>query len=264
MAIELPDGLEVGRRVQADHFVGKGADLVQHIRGRHRSRADQPGRLAAAQGVQRGNHGRAGGQAVVDHDDDPPGHINRRATRRVPGAAAAQDVELDLAFLLDMPLHRRRIPRPGVAVHPAALVHRAEGKFGVVGRADLAHHDHIQLALKVVCERTPHRHRTPRNGQDQRRASLVGMQGFGQPVTGLDSILKQHGSSSLTGVCAGSPPRSTPPRSDAMVALGWPGTSKVAPLMPRTSLLVRLDTRFRRTYDPSAVGVAGNLRLTRA
>ena len=54
------------------------------------------------QAVQRRDHRRAGGQAVIDHDHNPPARINRGAYRRVLDAALADGLELGLLLGFDV------------------------------------------------------------------------------------------------------------------------------------------------------------------
>ena len=136
--------------------------------------------VGAGPDTQHAGHRRGGGDhleaqrlpdrigSAVDHDHDAPFRCDRLAARGVKGPAPPQDSQLCLAFGFDVPLQRRAVSRPGVAVDPATFIDRSQRIFGVVRGTNLAHHDHVQLPLKVVCQRAAHRHRATRNGQDQR------------------------------------------------------------------------------------------------
>lgn len=136
---------------------------------------DQPGRLALAQDVQRGGHGGPGGQAVVHHDDDAPGHLQRRAYRRVLRAPLVDQLQLPALFGGDV--MRIGARRCGVRrqVGPAALIDRADGVFGLVGRAQLAHQHQVQLSLQRLGDALRHGHGAARNGQHQGVLAGIGL-----------------------------------------------------------------------------------------
>ena len=69
----LTDRVELRGRGRAHHLIGFGFEPLAHGRRAHRYRHDHPSR--GAYGPHRGEHGRSGGDSVVDQDHRPPGEF---------------------------------------------------------------------------------------------------------------------------------------------------------------------------------------------
>ncbi len=77
LAIEHPHRDKIARGMQAHHLVRLGAQPFERIFRRHRNRENDPSRLAAACGSQRGQHGRTGRNAVIHQDGGPAFAVRR-------------------------------------------------------------------------------------------------------------------------------------------------------------------------------------------
>ena len=102
--VELAHRAEVGRRLQADDFVGRRAHVVNRLARSHWHCANQPSRVTGTQRVQRGLHRGAGREAIVDDDHDAIRRIEWRPHRRVLRATATHHFGLRGNRLLDVAL----------------------------------------------------------------------------------------------------------------------------------------------------------------
>ena len=197
MPVELADRLEMRRRLQAHDGVRQRFDLLQGVGRRHRHGAHQFGGMAGAQGVQRRDHRGAGCQTVVDDDHDAPGRVDRRADRRVLGASAPDGLHLRAFFGLEVV----RIGAVGLCerrdISPAAFIDRTHRQFALVGRAQLAHQHHVELAVQPLGDGAGHRHRTAGYRQHERVPTPVGLEPLGQPGSSVVAV-DEHGA----GKCA--------------------------------------------------------------
>lgn len=142
--------------------------------------------------MQRRDHGRTGGQTIVDDDDDAAAHLGGPAPGREQLAALANRRQLGSALVLDVLPQGLVVAGLGVAVDPAALVHGADGELAVVGRADLAHQHHIELGLQLVGNELAHGHGAAWDGQHQRIPAAIVLQGSSQLAAGIETVLELH------------------------------------------------------------------------
>ena len=117
----------------------------------------------------------AGGNAVVDDDDDPAGRVDvgvRSQTR----AALAQGGDLRSAIALASEAVTPSAARQRVEHDLTVLVHRPDGQFGLIRRADLVHQHHIEIAVEGIGDHPGHRHPAAGHGQHQRPLAEVPLQ----------------------------------------------------------------------------------------
>jgi hypothetical protein len=146
--------------------------------------------VTPAQPVEGGDHGRAGGQAVVQDDHNPPGGVDGGSQGGVLGSTRPDGLQLTAFLVLDVFLVRSRGGGVGREVGPAALVDRADRELRLSGGAQLAHQHHVELAPEPVGDDLRHRHGPAGDGQDQRVLALVRREFVGEPARGLFSIME--------------------------------------------------------------------------
>ena len=194
MGVELTHRAEECWRMQAHHLVGIRPDFLQRIGRRHRHRADQLCRFLRPERMQCRNHGRAGGQSVVDDDDDASRGVMRRAYRGILAAAPPYRFQLCGGFILDVCLVRAGCGSIIRQVNPAALIDRTDGELRIARRAQFAHQHHIHFTLQPGGDDRRHRHRPARYRQYQRLSAAVLGQSFGQLLGCCNAICKYHDS----------------------------------------------------------------------
>jgi hypothetical protein len=77
-------------------------------------------------------------------------------------------------------------------IGPSGLVDRSNGKFGVLGRAELARQDNVQISIKALRDYLGHGHGTARYGHDQRIPATPFRQRLGQQLSSFDSAVEDH------------------------------------------------------------------------
>ena len=174
VGVEHADGAEARRRCEADEIVGFAPQRRQRLARGDGNGERQRLRAAAADRLQRGARGRAGGDAVVDEDggaagdldarpiaDEPPPRVfelGARALRRRREGALVDSGGADDRFVAR---DDRRL----------ALDQRAHRQFRLPRRADLAHQHDV--------ERRGERRRRSRRRPAGRRAAAPARPGRG-------------------------------------------------------------------------------------
>lgn len=166
--IELADGLEVLRGFQADHLIGEFCYFLQRVRRRYRYSTDQLRRVPGSQTLKGRNHGRTRGKAIIHHDDNAPGGVNRWAHRRVLGASLANGLQLPL-FLSSNVLLAGAVSACVVGyVGPAAFINGSNCEFRLVRCAQFAHQNYVELTIQLTGNDFAHGYRPARYRDDQR------------------------------------------------------------------------------------------------
>ena len=176
VAIELADGEEILRGVQAHGLVHLAPQLRECVVRRDRHGEHQPSRLAPSCGTQGGKHGGTSGDAVIDNDGrasgDLDGGVDRR-NRRDGGVRSP--VAPPPSPLPGTPTrHPRRATRRGSVTSSGMLAvgDRSDREFLLERRADLAHQDEIERCRQSAGNLESHRHATARQCQNDRLLSL--------------------------------------------------------------------------------------------
>lgn len=187
----LADGIEHRGRLQTDDAIGFASHEPERLGGRDSRRRHERHRMPRPHGAQRRDHRRAGRDAVVEHDGDASGGLDRRARGAVTLASRAEG----LALRRDLPLQIVLGPEPGrlgIEICRAVLVNGSDREFRIERRAQFAHQHDIQVAVQRARDEGAHRHRAARNGEDERMASTVLAETFGEKFSSLRTILEWH------------------------------------------------------------------------
>ena len=141
--------------------------------------------------MERRDHARAGGDAVVDHDGDAPRRVGGGASRCVLGAALAQELQLDR--FLSGEIGRVGATHGGVRgnIGPAGLVDRAHCELRAVRRAQLLHQRHVELAVELARDHRPHRYCAARDREHQGIAAAVPGERPGEALSGVEPGIEQ-------------------------------------------------------------------------
>jgi hypothetical protein len=190
--VERADRAKRRGLVQADHLVAVRAQAFDGIGRADRHRADEVRRVAPAHRIQRDHHRRAGGEAVVDHDHGAAVHVGWRDGQTPVGAPLGQRLALA----------RDGFPQPvgigadlgGILGDPrvAGLVDRADREFRLAGRAELAHHHHVEVGVEAASDLARHRHRAARDAQHQRAPAAQVRQRGGEVMGCIEAIGKKQ------------------------------------------------------------------------
>lgn len=147
-AIELADGGERFRALERDELVHLLADLLAGSGGSHRNSNDH----AAGDRTQRANrgpHGRAGRQAIIDHDDGAAGELGSGPALAISDLAAADFLLLASNDRIQHFTADRIQPQHLIVQHDDATAgHRAHREFRFEGHAQLAHDKDIHRQVE--------------------------------------------------------------------------------------------------------------------
>ena len=105
-----------------------------------------------------------------------------------------QQLQLPLSFGLHIRCAGTQCARMRAQPGVAAFIHGPNRHLGVKRRAQLVHQHHVQVALQSLGQDTAHRHRTTRDGQNQRVLAAVAHQPLGQLLRGIGSVLEHRSS----------------------------------------------------------------------
>jgi predicted nucleotidyltransferase len=190
--IPLPDCDEGIRLHQGNYFI----DLFSHFRARGGRRGwnghDEARRLLQSQRTRRRYHRRAGGNPVVDHENDFPANLRRNL---VPTVGEFATLELPFLSGNDFVDYRGRDSEAvnDIFVQDADATRGdcAEGEFLVTGHPELAYHENINGRANSPCDSERDRHAAPRQPEHQHIiAARVLDELLGQQLSGLGSISK--------------------------------------------------------------------------
>ena len=179
VGVPLAYGEHHVRRVQADDFVGDGAQLLDRLVGSDRDRQHDASRAVAPGNLACGTCGGPGGDAVIDHDHRAAAQRDRGPLATKTGDPALQFGTLGGLHSCDLLGGDVRHAHHVVVENPHVLLaDGAHGQFRLERHSELAHHDHVQRRVQRSRDLEGHRHATARQSDAARAAGCLGPRAF--------------------------------------------------------------------------------------
>lgn len=161
--------------------------------GRRRRDGDDDARGAGAADVaQGGEHGQAGGDAVIDHDRGFAGQRRHRPAAEIDLPPSPRLLALAL-YLRPEPVRIDPLDFAGIGRQFAALGDRGNGVFRLPGMPDLARDDQIEREVEGLRNLGAEHHPAAWQSDHDRLGLFVRGQRGGQATAGIRSIPESHG-----------------------------------------------------------------------
>jgi hypothetical protein len=180
---------------QADDIVTFSAKLGKCVPRRDRYSEHEARYLVLARTLQRRLHRAAGGDAIIDDDDSPAVHRNRRPTADIGLAPTFYLKQLACEFSPDIVFPRRELAN-GLGVENKLwlrTVHDgADAELLMARRTDLPNEEQIQLSVKRQGDFEGDGHPAPRQGKHQRIAVAERAERSGELPTGIPAIMEER------------------------------------------------------------------------
>ena len=210
VCVELADGVERPRSVDADELVGIVTEPIRPIEWRDRDGQHDARRTVGTGDLTGSPRGRARGDSVVDHDRGPAVEWPARSSAAESGGAAFQFDPFQCFHGGE--LRRRHVgethdlvidePRP-------ILTDRPHRQFRLHRDSELADDDHVERSAECSGHLQCNRYPATRQPEDYRRLASQVMQRGGQAPAGVDTVGEQFGEPPRAGTrpyCVGACP----------------------------------------------------------